>query len=132
MKKHVDCPFCNPDYVLVEAEYSRIIVNLKPGQFGHILAVPKRHVSRVSELTMEEWLDLAMVEKHAADILEIHCSQQLNLLLNQGPDAGQTLEHLHKNLIPRHEGDNFVNMQRVLKDRSRISEDDIARLRLIF
>lgn len=73
---------------------------------GHTLIVPKRVVSKVRELTVPERLEMAMVISNVQDALEESLSMKsFNIGINEGPDAGQTVPHMHIHVIPRVIGD---------------------------
>jgi bis(5'-adenosyl)-triphosphatase len=64
-------------------------VNLKPIVPGHVLIIPKRVISRFSDLTEAEVSDLYISAYKMAPKLEMHykCSA-LNIAMQDGPHAG--------------------------------------------
>lgn len=76
---------------------------LRPVVPGHILVVPKVHVTDfrtdpvVSATTMARAAQLAAV-----------ASGDVNLISSAGPAATQTVAHLHLHLVPRRDGDGLV------------------------
>jgi diadenosine tetraphosphate (Ap4A) HIT family hydrolase len=73
---------------------------------GHALVVPKRHVASFFDLSLEEqsavWVMVAQV---GAELSSRFCVKDLNIGLNDGPAAGQTVAHAHIHVIPRRPGD---------------------------
>lgn len=102
------CPFCfpAPGEINRENELAYIRSDKYPVSPGHLLIIPKRHVSSLFEITMPEqqalW-DLLYTAKQELD--ESRAPDGYNIGINDGPAAGQTIPHLHIHLIPRYIGD---------------------------
>jgi HKD family nuclease/diadenosine tetraphosphate (Ap4A) HIT family hydrolase len=103
-----DCPFCFPEptSILYEDAIVRIIWDAFPVSPGHILVVPKRHVS--------DWFASSPTEQRALtgalsrarnEVLKLHQPDGFNVGINIGTEAGQTIPHMHVHLIPRYRGD---------------------------
>lgn len=104
----MNCPFCSPslDVLLYENNLIRILIDSYPANRGHLLIVPKRHVERWEDLTPEEKQALIKGIDVVIEILrKILMPDGLNLGMNLGEAAGQTVEHLHLHIIPRYKGD---------------------------
>lgn len=102
------CPFCTPAAaaVIAESAWCLALRDGYPVSPGHTLAVPRRHVASVFDLRPEEWDDLwALVRRARAEVPELSAADALNVGLNDGPAAGQTVGHAHVHLIPRRMGD---------------------------
>jgi len=73
---------------------------------GHLLVVPKRHIQYFSELSFEETRALGAAIKAAVEIVQAKVGPEaVNIGINDGPAAGQTVPHLHVHIIPRRAGD---------------------------
>ena len=74
---------------------------------GHTLVIPRRHVASFRDLTPGEWTAaLRLVQRLAADIQRDDPTVTgFNFGINDGPDAGQSVFHVHLHLIPRRHGD---------------------------
>jgi len=98
-----DCPFCK---ILSTRERDIVAENEKwfsfspigPVNNGHILIVPKKHVDRIEQLNLTDWI-------HLRPMLRGLVTADYNIGINAGAVAGQTVFHLHIHLIPRKEGD---------------------------
>lgn len=102
------CPFCNPSpkRIVTEGVAAMALWDSYPLNPGHVLIVPRRHVSSWFEATAverEEILRLADVARRI--VIERHSPDGFNLGINDGAAAGQTVPHLHLHLIPRYRGD---------------------------
>ncbi len=102
------CPFCQPEKLKLAAEnlLAFAVYDLYPVNLGHCLIIPKRHVSSFFELMPEEvqaCFELLQQMKNQID--SIHGPVTYNIGINDGPDAGQSIPHVHIHLIPRYKGD---------------------------
>jgi histidine triad (HIT) family protein len=67
----------------------------------HILIVPKKHLKSINEIEQEDELlmgKLLMAAKIIA-LSEHVAASGYRLLINNGADSGQTIEHLHMHLM---------------------------------
>lgn len=102
------CPFCSlPATRIVRAnDLSIIIRDAFPISPGHTLIIPRRHVSSMFRISMDERVSLFELLYEAQRELEIELKPDgYNIGINDGYAAGQTVAHLHIHLIPRFEGD---------------------------
>ncbi|ORX57662.1 fragile histidine triad protein [Hesseltinella vesiculosa] len=78
------------------------LVNLKPIIPGHVLVVSKRLVPRLNELRPEEAADLMISARNISSVIEkYYKGTSVTFALQDGPDAGQTVPHVHMHIIPR-------------------------------
>ncbi|HZB97068.1 MAG TPA: histidine triad nucleotide-binding protein [Candidatus Sulfotelmatobacter sp.] len=101
-----DCIFCR----IAAGEISADIVHqddlavalrdLNPQAPTHILVIPRRHVSSVAELGEgDEQMLLRLLSVATSLAREEGLDQGYRLVTNVGPDAGQTVHHLHLHLL---------------------------------
>ncbi|KAL2333109.1 hypothetical protein Fmac_014322 [Flemingia macrophylla] len=75
-------------------------------QYLHVLVCPKREVKRVADLTDDETVDLWHIAKKLGRQLEsFHKASSLTFCIQDGPQAGQTVPHVHIHILPRKSGD---------------------------
>lgn len=95
---------CNCDAtVLLETDRHLCILDKYPVNEGHALVIPKTHVQyfdEIDDLSLYEFLERAV-----AEVRQRYQPDGINIGLNDGPAAGQTIPHLHWHIIPRYEGD---------------------------
>lgn len=73
---------------------------------GHVLIIPRRHLDRLEALEPEEWADLfELVRTVAIELGGTAGVDGVNIGVNSGQAAGQTIGHAHVHVIPRREGD---------------------------
>lgn len=95
-----------PSQVFLETAHCLGIVNLKPIVPGHVLIISKRVEPRLAGLSSEESQDFFETVKRCAPVLEKHYNAEaLNIAIQDGPAAGQSVEHIHCHLLPRKVGD---------------------------
>jgi diadenosine tetraphosphate (Ap4A) HIT family hydrolase len=103
-----ECPFCHlEDFECVlESDLSYAIRDSYPVNVGHLLIIPKRHVSDFFDLKPKEVEDLMSLLWQAKDRLgSDHRPDGFNVGVNIDTAAGQTIPHVHIHLIPRYSGD---------------------------
>lgn len=93
--------------VFFKSKYTYALVNLKPLVPGHVLVVPLRpSVLRFGDLTPQESQDymnsLQLIQKF---IYKVYNADSLNIAIQDGPESGQSVPHLHTHLIPRYKAD---------------------------
>ncbi|WP_375495845.1 bifunctional class I SAM-dependent methyltransferase/HIT family protein [uncultured Nostoc sp.] len=103
------CIFCNPHKnlkLLTESATAYAIFDGYPISKGHVLIIPKRHVSNYFELPFKDqsacWLMVNKVQK----ILKIKFEPDgFNIGMNINRAAGQNIMHASIHIIPRYKGD---------------------------
>ncbi|XP_052135393.1 bifunctional bis(5'-adenosyl)-triphosphatase/adenylylsulfatase FHIT-like [Oryza glaberrima] len=92
--------------VLHSTPLSYAMVNLRPLLPGNVLVCPKREVKRFADLSSNEISDLWVTAKEVGIRLEqYHKASSLTFAIQDGPQAGQTVPHVHIHVIPRKKGD---------------------------
>ena len=106
------CIFCKivkgdiPSSSIYEDENVKVILDIAPAAKGHAILLVKEHVANVFELSAEAAAKIfAVVPKVAAAIKEELGCDGMNILQNNGVEAGQTVFHLHIHFIPRWKDD---------------------------
>jgi ATP adenylyltransferase len=68
-----------------------------------MLIVPIRHVQRYIELTKEEILRVSRAIQGLQHLLDdLYSPKGYNIGMNEGQNAGGSIEHLHFHLVPRY------------------------------
>jgi bis(5'-adenosyl)-triphosphatase len=82
------------------------LVNIKPLLPGHVLVIPRRVTPRVSDLTHAEVTDLFLTVQRVGRMVErVFQASSLNIAIQDGLDAGQSVPHVHTHIIPRRSAD---------------------------
>jgi len=107
MSEH-QCPFCNlpRERVFHEGHLFKAVWDVFPVSTGHALLIPNRHVATWFDASREEQIDLIGGIAIVRGIIEkLHSPDGYNIGVNVGQAAGQTVFHLHVQVIPRYRGD---------------------------
>lgn len=107
-----NCIFCKitageiPAITLYEDEDVKVIFDVGPATKGHALVIPKAHYADVFEIP-EELLAKAHIvaKKVGTAIKNMTGCDGMNILQNNGEEAGQSVFHLHIHIIPRYKDD---------------------------
>ncbi|WP_335872021.1 HIT family protein [Bacillus sp. 2205SS5-2] len=104
-----DCIFCKilageiPSAKVYEDEHVYAFLDISQVTKGHTLVIPKIHKENVYELTGEIAAHLfQVVPEIAKGIKEAYNPVGLNILNNNGKEAGQAVFHYHLHLLPRY------------------------------
>lgn len=82
------------------------LVNLKPLLPGHVLVSPRRIVPRFNDLSAAEVQDLFLtVQRVSRTVERVFHASALNIAIQDGVDAGQSVPHVHAHIIPRKKDD---------------------------
>ncbi len=108
------CIFCKiikgeiPSSTIYEDENVKVILDIEPAAKGHAILLVKQHVANVFELDAElAGKVYSVVPKVAAAIKKELGCDGMNILQNNGVEAGQTVFHLHIHFIPRWKDDSI-------------------------
>ncbi|MEI7704484.1 MAG: HIT domain-containing protein [Deltaproteobacteria bacterium] len=126
-EKPAGCIFCVfPAETGEEADRRNLIVRRSPRSFtilnrypynnGHVMVVPRAHVSRLEDLDGEEFSDLQEeLRRVTVAVRAAYRPEGMNVGMNLGKVAGAGIEaHLHWHVVPRWGGD--TNFMPVLAD----------------
>ncbi|MUV05724.1 HIT domain-containing protein [Planococcaceae bacterium Storch 2/2-2] len=107
------CIFCKiangdlPSEKVYEDEHVFAFMDITPVTKGHLLVIPKNHYENVYDLPADEASHLFSVVPKLAQALKETFQQEgmkgLNVLQNNGAEAGQSVFHFHMHLIPRYD-----------------------------
>lgn len=100
-----DCLFCRiirrelPAQVEYEDDDVLAFQDIHPAAPVHVLIIPKKHLERVSHMKTEEALLMGKVLDAARRLAKAKGWQDYRLVFNDGPEAGQTVYHVHLHLL---------------------------------
>ncbi len=105
-----DCPFCerisDRESLFAATEFAVAFPDGYPVSDGHTLVVPKRHIAKAEQLERAEWAGLFdLVREVARELTTLPAVEGVNVGVNSGEAAGQTVAHAHVHVIPRRAGD---------------------------
>lgn len=92
--------------VFYENDSAAAIVNLKPVVPGHVLVIPKTHYERFTDIPPADLAKLFDAVQAVGNVVEHAFSgDSLSIAIQDGPNAGQTVAHVHVHVLPRRAGD---------------------------
>jgi len=81
-------------------------VNIKPVLPGHTLVMPLRPVVHLNDLSPNEVTDLFMTVQLVSAAVKKHFgASSMTVAVQDGPEAGQTVKHVHVHILPRSQND---------------------------
>lgn len=102
-----DCLFCRfvrkeiPARVVFENNSCLAFEDINPKAPVHVLIIPKKHIGGINDMTPEDEATLghlALVGRQIAQEKKVDQSGY-RLVINTGPDAGQSVFHIHVHLL---------------------------------
>ena len=103
-----DCIFCKiikgelPSKTVYEDELIKVIMNINPTTNGHLLVIPKEHVTDFMEISDELLTHIYKVAREVSNTLMTKLNANaLTLGVNYGDS--QVVKHFHLHLLPNYE-----------------------------
>ncbi|ELZ73931.1 histidine triad protein [Haloferax prahovense DSM 18310] len=128
-----DCIFCAivdgdiPGRIVHKTEHSLAFLDANPLAPGHTLVVPKEHHARLDEVPADAAADLfAAVNDLVPRVEAAVDADATNVGINNGPAAGQEVDHVHVHIVPRFEGDGGSPIHAVAGERPDLSDEELA------
>ncbi len=121
------CVFCHVsaqrELIVHEGSAVFVMLNRYPYTCGHLMVIPRRHLSRLEALTEEERREIFSLLDCCVRVLRDEMAPDgFNIGMNLGMAAGAGIEHhLHVHVVPRWNGD--TNFMSVVGDIRVIPED---------
>lgn len=104
-----DCLFCQiiertiPADVVAETDRTLAFRDLNPVASTHVLVIPKRHIENAATVSAEDGEDIAALLVAAAAVADAEGiggeDRGYRLVFNVGPDATNSVPHLHLHVI---------------------------------
>ncbi len=104
------CPFCDSNVIkeqkFFESKNYYCLYNIRPVFLGHSLIIPKQHIKsflKLKENTTKEFFKI--LKKISKILMKVYKADGIDLAIQDGKYAGQSIKHFHIHLIPRKKGD---------------------------
>jgi len=97
------CVFCDlrAKYIIDEEDGVILSANLFPYTNAQLIIIPRRHVEKMSEMTVPEWSAVKKLTEKALRLLKnVYDIRDVNVIYREGERAGKSLRHAHINIIP--------------------------------
>ncbi|SBS89334.1 histidine triad protein, putative [Plasmodium malariae] len=107
--------------VFLTTKYSYGFVNNKPLLPGHILLTTLKKKKKYNDLDIEEIIDINLLSNFMCYVMGIlFNTNNFSIAIQDGKDAGQTVDHLHIHIIPRKNLD-YKNNNNIYKDLNKVN-----------
>jgi len=94
-----------PAHRIYEDQHVIAILDINPLSEGHALVIPKEPAATLDELSDDAAAGLGRVLPRVCRALKkVSGCAAYNVLQNNGPEAGQAVNHVHFHIIPRFPG----------------------------
>ena len=101
-----NCVFCKirkgeiPSTKLYEDNDFMIIKDINPQAKIHLVAIPNYHVGRIANTTESQAELIGKIMHKVSQMQEkLGLTNGYRLIINQGEDAGQTVDHIHVHIL---------------------------------
>jgi len=128
-----DCIFCKiikkeiPTNIISETADSMAFLDAFPLAKGHTLVIPKKHHSKIQEMTDAENTDLFnLVHKTIAKVDSI--TGATLVAIHNGKEAGQEIPHVHVHLVPRSKDDSAGAIHSMFGSTIKLSDEETNQL----
>ncbi|MFB6311253.1 MAG: HIT family protein [Salinirussus sp.] len=131
-----DCLFCGivagdvPGRIVHETDDTVAFLDVNPLAEGHTLVVPRAHRKRIGDLAPAEAGALFRAVADVVPAVETALdAPATTVAVNNGPAAGQEIDHVHVHIVPRYHSDGAGPIHRLFSDRPTVGEermDDLA------
>ena len=89
---------------IIETDSEIAFLDINPCAEGHTLVIPKLEVERLEDLPETQTMSLMRtIQQVAKAVSTAFDGIDYNLILNNGVNAGQVIEHVHFHVLPRAE-----------------------------
>jgi histidine triad (HIT) family protein len=89
-----------PGDIVYEDELVFAFRDINPGAPAHILIVPKKPIPRIAEARPDDHKVLGHLLLKAAEVAKkAGLTNGYRLVINNGPDAGESVPHLHLHIL---------------------------------
>ena len=106
------CIFCSlvewkmPQYRIYEDENFMGILDINPASKGHVILMPKKHCKFITEIEEDFSRPIKKIVNKIYETFQLDTS----IIMQNGANAGQKLNHASIHIIPRHENDG-INLE---------------------
>lgn len=101
----MDCLFCKiidrkiPARIIHETDQVLAFMDVNPQAVFHALIIPKKHIEQVGKMVGENILLMGELIFQAKKAAENAGYSDYRLVINNGPQAGQTVYHIHLHVL---------------------------------
>lgn len=132
----INCPFCEiathhlSAVVLYEDDTVVSVLDHRPISKGHSLVMPKKHFRNIIDIDQVTLCRVYKIAKIISSAInELYKPSGINVIQNNGINAGQTIFHFHIQVIPRYDSEYNRMLEQIARKRKVIVEEDLLKVR---
>ena len=117
-----------PSFTVYEDETTYAFLDANPLAPGHTLVIPKEPYERLNDMPADEAGEVFGLISDLAPAVEAAVGADASTVaLNNGPEAGQEVPHVHWHIIPRFADDDVGPIHRLF-DGADLEDDEMERI----
>jgi len=127
------CVFCRiiagdlPSHTVFENAECVAFLDVNPVADGHVMVVPRHHCGELEALPVESYAGVMEgIAQVSAGLRRSLNATATTIGINNGPDAGQVVPHVHVHLFPRTAEDGGGSLHAVLRTKVKRSLEDVT------
>ena len=102
------------DLIFYQTKFSFAFLNKKQLIEGHVLLCPKKITKRFTDLKINEIDQYLLDLQNVRDFLSFYYKKPIKMGIQDGKEAGQSVDHLHTHLIPCNDIKFITNSKRII------------------
>lgn len=129
------CIFCKiasgkiPAYKVHEDDNTLAFLDVYPLSKGHTLVIPKAHTRQIEELSEKDSEMLFKTVWKLTRYIQLATGTTSSLIgINNGPESGQEVPHVHIHIIPRSKGDGGGPIHSAMRSRPAVSKEEMQKI----
>jgi histidine triad (HIT) family protein len=130
------CTFCNISSheiraeILFENEVVMAFLDHRPISEGHSLVIPKKHFTDIFDVDADTLCEVYRVAKVTATAIDqVYHPSGINIIQNNGVNAGQTIFHFHVHVIPRYDSEYNKILGKIAATRKVVDHSELDPIR---
>ncbi|MFH1968636.1 MAG: HIT family protein [bacterium] len=111
----MDCIFCKiakgeiESAKVFENDNVFVFLDIAPASKGHCLVIPKQHYENIFDIDESALIETVKMTKEISDKIRKNLKAiGVNIIINNGKEAGQSALHFHIHIVPRYENDGLT------------------------
>ena len=96
------------EQIFYRTKFSVFFVNIKPFKKYHVLGSPAFDCVKISDLSDYDFQQFMLDVNYISKVFEYHLKRPITMGIQNGPEAGQTVSHVHVHIMPADNNDKQI------------------------